>query len=200
MRSAAGGLVAVPSIKGTAFQSVHDDVHRLLAEGRLSRSALEVRLEAADLAILDEKVIPSSWYPIASYARMVELLVDLEAGGRREEYLIERGERAGARLAALGIYQQLELSLDRVGATVGKLGASLSGAIYNFTRWRYEAADLGSFTIMVEEAEAFPEVSRFTTQGFIAYTAERISGRPTQVTSERPAPQRVLFHGNRGTA
>ncbi len=189
--------MAVPSIKGTAFQSVHDDVLRLLAEGRVARAALEARLEAPDLAVLEEKVSPGSWYPIDGYARMVELLVDLEAGGRREAYLIERGERAAARLAALGIYQQLELSMDRVGMAVGKLGASLSGAIYNFTRWRYESDQPGDFTIFVEEAAAFPEVSRFATQGFIAYMAERIGGYPMDVSSERPARDRVVFRGVR---
>ena len=38
-----------PAIKGSAFQSVVEDVQRLLQEGRISREELEVRLDPADL-------------------------------------------------------------------------------------------------------------------------------------------------------
>ena len=44
--------MSVPSIKATAFQTVADDLQRLLAEGSLSPDALEVRLCAEDLPYL----------------------------------------------------------------------------------------------------------------------------------------------------
>ena len=53
------------SIKGTAFLLARRDVLALVDAGRLSRVALERRLEPQDLALLDETPLPTSWYPLA---------------------------------------------------------------------------------------------------------------------------------------
>lgn len=189
----------VPSIKGTAFQSAPDDIHRLLAEGRLSREELEVALEAEDLRILEQKISPSTWYPIATYARLIDLLVAKEARGRSESYLLKRGARAAERLARAGIYQQLHMSSEHIGVRVGHLITSLAAAIYNFTRWRFEPKGKQDFTIWVEEASAFPEVARFTAQGFIHYVSTQTSGVPTDVVSDRPSPDLILYHAHPDT-
>jgi hypothetical protein len=186
--------VKVPSIKGTAFESAFDDIHRLLAEGRLSREELEAALTGEDLSLLEEKVSPSTWYPIASYARLIEVLVQKEAMGRSESYLLERGAKAAERLSQSGIYQQLHLSSERIGVRVGHMITSVAGAIYNFTRWHFEAHGPREFTIRVEEASEFPDVSRFTTQGFIERVSTHASGEPMRVVSERPSPDRILYH------
>jgi hypothetical protein len=183
-----------PSIKGTAFQSVVDDVQRLLAERRLSREQLEASLTAEDLRSLDAKISPASWYPIASYARLVELLAEKEAGGHTEAYLVGRGVRSAQRLSAAGIYPQLDASAERMGARVGTVVVTLARVIYNFTRWHYEADPSGDFRIRVEEATAFPDAARFATQGFIQQVATQTAGRPLRVTSERPSPDVVLYH------
>ena len=186
-----------PSIKGTAFQSVPEDLMRLLAAGRISRDALEARLEAEDLAFLDAKVNASSWYPIASYARLVELLAELEAPHDREGYWMARGARAAARLADAGIYQQLEVSAEKLGNRVGRFAITLSELIYNFGSWHYALEPSGDerFAVEVRDASAFPEVSRFATQGFIEWAATRIAGRPMRVESERLQPDLVVFRG-----
>jgi hypothetical protein len=190
--------VSVPSIKGTAFQSVHDDLHRLLESGRLSRERLELALGVDDLRVLDEKVAPAAWYPIDGYARMVELLVEIEARGRRREYLIERGTRAAERLSAAGIYQQLDASAEGMGPRVGHVILTLASVIYNFTRWSYESGEVrGDFTIRVDDAESFPEVSRFATQGFIQYVATRVSAAPVRVESDRPTLDRIVYSAKR---
>ena len=91
-----------PSIKGTAFQSVAEDVRRLAASGRVSREALEARLEADDLRLLDEKVAPGLWYPLSTYRRLTEVLLEVEGRGD-PAYVVRRGARAAERLfAALG--------------------------------------------------------------------------------------------------
>lgn len=191
-----GGNMAIPSIKGTAFQSAHDDVHALLARRALTRTALEVALEPADLRLLDEKVSPAAWYPIDAYDRLLRLLCEKEAKGRSEEYLIARGMKAGDRIAASGIYQQLDTNTEALGVRTGKIVITVAGLIFNFTRWHFEreGATIGNFTIRVDEAEDFPEVARFTTQGFIQNASTRIVGRPMRATSERPLPSRILFH------
>lgn len=185
-----------PSIKATAFQSVADDLHRLQDEGRLSQDAVEASLEAEDLAFVDAKLPATAWVPIGTYARAVELLARTEAPDRSEAYLIERGERSAERLAALGIYSQLDATTERLGQRIGHMIVSLARAIYNFSDWRYEAhgEDQG-FAIYVQNAGDLPEVSRLATQGFIQHVASRAGGRPIRVASHRPAPDTIVYLG-----
>jgi hypothetical protein len=188
--------MTVPSIKGTAFVSAHADVHALLGRGALTRDALEVALEAQDLGILDEKVQPAAWYPIATYDRLLRVLCEHEAGGSVEGYLVARGEKAGERLAASGIYQQLGATTGALRAHTGRIVLTVAGLIYNFTSWRFagERGNVRRFSLEVDEAADFPESARLTTQGFIQYAATRIIGQPMRATSERPLASRILFH------
>ena len=188
--------MTIPSIKGTAFLSAHADVNALLARRAITRDALEVALDAEDLRFLDEKVQPTAWYPIASYHRLLQLLCDKEAKGDVKAYLIARGEKAGERIAATGIYQQLDTNAERLGVRTGRIVITVAGLIYNFTSWHFEreGATVGNFSIRVDDATDFPEAARFTTQGFIQYASTRIVGRPMLATSERPLPSRILFH------
>jgi hypothetical protein len=193
-----------PSIKGSAFQSVVEDVQRLLEGDRISREELEVRLEPADLPLLDEKVLPALWYPIGTYRRLSELLMEIEGGGRTE-YLVRRGARAAERLFALGIYQQLrrgEAIAEEIRSSGslwsqqdGAIMASLAGAIFSFTTWRFvaDAENRGEHRIEVSDAAALPEVARFAAQGFIEYVSTRLAKAHVRVTSERPAPDRIVF-------
>jgi hypothetical protein len=185
-----------PSIKGTAFQGAAEDLMALLESGRLDRDCLEVSLEPADLALLDEKVSAASWYPIGTYVRIVELLAAVEGGRDREAYLVQRGARAAERLAATGLYKQLEATRETWGDRVGNIMVSMARAIYNFTTWsfRFDRETRG-FTIEIEDAAAFPEIARLTAQGFVQAVADRTALDPTEVTSERTAPDRVLIRG-----
>lgn len=188
--------MSIPSIKGTAFLSAHADVNALLARGAVTRQELEAALEAEDLRLLDRKVQPADWYPIESYRRLLRVLCDKESGGDEQAYLIARGERAGERIAATGIYQQLDTNAELLGTRTGRIVITIAGLIYNFTSWHFERAgsSIGHFSIRVEQAEAFPEAARFTTQGFIQYVSARIVGNPMRATSERPLPSRIFFH------
>jgi hypothetical protein len=196
--------VSVPSIKGTAFQSVAEDVHHLVASGRLSRDALEARLQPEDLRLLDEKVLPGVWYPLATYRRLTELLMDVEGGGR-PEYVVRRGARAAERLFAAGLYLQLERG-DEIARRKreqgegwsereGNLVASLAAAIFNVSRWRFtvDPQDARVHRIEVAEAETLPEVSRLAAQGFIEYTASRLAAGRVRVESERLGRDRIVF-------
>ncbi len=186
--------MTIPSIKGTAFQSVVDDVQRLLAAGRLSREELEAQLTGEDLEILDAKVNPTAWYPIDTYERAVDLLARKQAPLRTQEYLIERGALAAERLAELDIYSQLDATAEHMGVRVGKMIVTLSRAIYNFTAFHFEPGTDGvSFSIRVEDAAAFPEAARFATQGFVEHVASRAAGYAIRVTSERPSHDVVVY-------
>jgi hypothetical protein len=188
--------MTTPSIKGTAYLSAHADVNALVARGAVRREDLELALEAEDLRLLEEKVTPTAWYPIASYGRLLDLLCKKEARGDVEGYLVARGEKAGERIAASGIYQQLDASAESLGLRTGRLVVTVAGLIYNFTSWHFEreGSTLGHFSIRVDDAADFPDAARITTQGFIQYASTRIVGRPMLARSERPLPSRILFH------
>jgi hypothetical protein len=195
--------MAVPSIKGSAFQGVVEDLLRLLEEGALDRDQLETALEAEDLQLLDRKVLPGLWYPLTSYQRLTELLMQVEGDGS-SAYVVARGARAAERLFAAGLYQQLSRG-DEIGAEKqaakerwspqeANLMASLAGAIFNVSRWRFVTdADTDSSRIEVTEASALPEVSRWAAQGFVEYTASRLARATVVVTSERPSPGTLIF-------
>lgn len=186
--------MSVPSIKGTAFQGVHADVNALLECGRISRAELEVRLEPEDMNLLDQKVGAATWYPIETYERLVELLVELESGGDRVGYLLRRGAKAAERLSAAGIYQQLDASREELGPQVGKMIITLAGVIYNFVRFDIELGDApGSFTARLECDIPLPEVSRYATQGFMEFVATRVTGTPVKIESSCPSRFGVVY-------
>jgi len=193
-----------PSIKGSAFAAVVEDLRRLVESGRVSRDALEARLEAEDLRILDAKVSPGLWYPLASYERLCAVLVETEGAGR-PGYVVERGARAAERLFAAGLYLQLERG-QAIGAkkrerregwsaVEGNLVTSLAGAIFNVSRWRFavDPDEPAVHRIEASEAAELPEVSRLAAQGFVEYTASRLSGAPIRVTSERVGRDLIVF-------
>jgi hypothetical protein len=188
--------VAIPSIKGTAYGSVHDDLAALVADGRISRDELEARLSTEDLKHFDSKVLAGNWYPIKSYKALLAIVTEKEANGNAEEYLVARGWRAAARLKEAGIYRQLESGAQGKtwGARVSGIIGSISKLMYNFTSWHVEPGeDATSFRAVVEDATDFVDECRYTAQGFVAYAATMIAGAPVQVTSARPGPDRIVY-------
>lgn len=190
-----------PSIKGSALASVVEDLCALRDSGRLPTARLETRLEASDLRILDSKVQAALWYPIESYRRLSELLLEVEGRGD-PQYIIDRGARAAERLWEAGLYIQLQHGEERAEAARrnggvmserdARLITSLSGALFNFTRWSYRSED-SSALIEVREAAALPEISVLAARGFLEYVVGRLRRRDTPVHAERPEPDRVVF-------
>ncbi len=184
----------IPSIKGTAFQSAVEDLQRLLSEGKLSEDELERGLDDDEIRALDEKVNAASWYPMDLYARMIRLLAEKEGRGRKEEYLIRRGARAAERIRSAGIYRQLELRRKNWGERVGQIVVTISGVMYNFTRWHIEETDdPGHFKVVVEDAREFPDEAFYTAHGFVEFVCCLVSGSRMRVTGSRPTPDRIVY-------
>ena len=194
-------MASVPSIKGSALSSVVEDVRALHESGRLPDDQLMAMLEPADLELLEAKIQPALWYPIQSYARLTQLLLELVGGGD-PQYVVDRGARAAQRLWESGLYVQLQHGEERA-ATARRRGGvmtdrdarvitTLSGAIFNFTRWSYRAGDPDA-VIEVCEAEAWPEVSVWAARGFLEYVVSRLRRIETAVDGVRVAPDRVEF-------
>jgi hypothetical protein len=178
-----------------------EDVRALRDTGRLSRDQLELALEAGDLALLESKIQPALWYPIESYRRLSELLL-YAAGDGDPEYIVDRGRRAAQRLWESGLYVQLQHGEEkaakarRTGAAFTERDArvitTLSGSIFNFTRWSYRVEQTD--TVMeVSEAACFPDVSMLSARGFLEYVVGRLRRAETRVTATRTAPDRVEF-------
>lgn len=199
--------MSVPEVKGIILVGVVDDLLRLKGAGEIDDTDLEARLEASDLALLDEKVDPARWYPVASYERMVELLYDVE-GGRDPAYLRRRGEASAQRLVAAGVYQQLNAlesgakadSRAEFGRRV-RISASLQGAMLRLGEWKVldDPDHAGRVLIEVTDAAAFPEVMRIALEGFVT-AASQVAGSDIRWYSERPSPSRILLRMDRDFA
>ena len=194
-------MASEPSIKGSALSSVVEDVRALRDSGRISADRLEASLEAADLALLETKIQPALWYPIHSYARLTRVLLDV-AGRGDPQYVADRGARAAQRLWESGLYVQLQHGEEkaakarRTGGAMTERDArmitTLSGAIFNFTRWTYRISESDSL-IEVSEATDWPEVSVWAARGFLEYVVSRLRRVETRVEAVRVAPDRVEF-------
>jgi hypothetical protein len=194
-------MTTTPSIKGSAISSVIEDVCRLRDTDQITPERLESSLEPADLALLDAKVQAALWYPIDSYRRLTELLRDVE-GRNNPRYVADRGSCAAERLWKAGLYVQLQHGEEKAEAARQRGGflserdarliTTLSGAIFNFTKWRY-CTEGGQALIEVTEAEALPDVSVEAASGFLEYVVSRLRQSETNVVALRPTPDRVEF-------
>ena len=183
------------AVKGTAIESVVADLNRLVQEGRISREELEAKLEAEDLEVLEQKIVPALWYPIGTYGRFVAMLFERD-GQRSTEYLVERGRRAAERIKATGLYAQLSAEREGWGDRIGKILVSLGPAMFKDSAWSFEvlATNPLRWRIEMRIPPSFPDLCRYSTQGFIDYLTKIYSGS-TLVTSERSSPTLIVFRG-----
>lgn len=203
--------MAEPSIKGSVFKGVIDDLARLREEGQLSQETLDDQLAPEDLAFLENEISPAAWYPIESYGRLMQLLGKIEGAGK-DAYFVERGRASARRLIESGLYQQLAF-LSRWVRESGSSGgdqsaaiavyarnlrmvSSMASAIYNVGKWEVEADPdhPGRVRIAVREARAYSDPMRLAIEGFLNECARAANDRLTQLfASERPSPDLILI-------
>ena len=185
-----------PSVKATFFQFAADEVERLLAKGKISRASLAEYLQPSDFHYLNKRLALSSWVPIATHARVIEVLIAFEGGGEPQEYLRCIGAYAAPLVRKMGVYQQLEASSAKWGpGGVGRIFATVGAVAYNFSRWSYEEGpDSQPGRIVVDEARDFPECFRFTSEGFLGVMWKSALDRhDIAVRSERVTRDRITF-------
>lgn len=180
-------MADVPSIKGSVYSAVVEDVNKVLSAGALTRDAALRWLDASDLPMLDTQISLASWYDIASYDRMNRLLRDVEGHGSNE-YLREKGRGTARRLIEMGIYGQMEY-LQRTevaqhedpeerfaafGRDLRRIN-TLSSSILSFTRWESvpDPDEPLRYRILVSEADAMPETLAWRSDGFVNEMASR---------------------------
>ncbi|HBZ70025.1 MAG TPA: hypothetical protein DEP35_09935 [Deltaproteobacteria bacterium] len=203
-------MPSVPSIKGSVFATVVEDVGKSLAKGAVRRDQLSRWLRPEDIAFLDEKIAVASWYPIHSYTRMGELLRDVEGGGSHE-YLRQCGRQTARRLLEAGFYSQLQyLHRAEVGRASGdrarfeafgrdlRLLTTISASILSFSRWtvKPDAENDLQYVIEVSEAKDFPEVLCWRSDGFVNEMATQ-HGDSDLWRWSRPRQDLVVFRMTR---
>jgi len=188
-------LRTIPSVKAAFFQLAADEVARLLESGRLARAALDEYLQPQDWQYLGKRHALTSWIPVATQARLIEVLVALEGGGNPQEYLRCLGACAAVDLRKAGVYQQFEAKSAKWGSGVGRIFATFGAVAYNFSRWSYEEGSAEAHgRILVDEARDFPECLRFTSEGFITYLWQNALDRKgVAIRSERVTRDRIVF-------
>jgi len=182
----------VPSIKGSAFRSVREDVKRLVDQGRIDPEELLSFLSDKDRELLDTVITPVSWVPIETYAHMLELLALEEGGNDTIRYLRDRGARAAEQLLS-GTYQSFAAEPGTWGRHVGETMMGMGKLLYNFSDWSFHAETDDVCEIRVTDALHFPDPARFTAEGFLKWFAEHAADRPMRVESSRPSPDRVVI-------
>jgi hypothetical protein len=201
---------SIPSIKGSVFASVVDDVRKLLAGGELRRDEASRWLEPGDFALLEREIHVSHWYDIRLYSRLSLLLRDVVGGGDNE-FLREKGRATARRLLEAGLYAQLEYlqraEVAKATAAAARFEAfgrdlrlltTLSGSILSFTRWLSkpdpERAD--RYVIEVIDAKDMPEALCWRSDGFVNEMASHHGDRDLWCW-RRERPDYVLFRMTR---
>jgi hypothetical protein len=189
-------------IKGTAFALARRDLVALVEAGRISEAALERRLAPRDRALLHGNPLPTSWYPVDAYERMLRVLADVEGRGD-PEYLEGRGRKGFELLMRSGIYRQLERAetVVRAGAAdwferTGHVLATLPSAFFNQGSFKL-SRDEGRRVFTLEATglgELPPSVARVVA-GAIESAAAALVGQGVEVTVHRAADGRVSFVG-----
>jgi hypothetical protein len=190
------------SIKGTAFLLARRDVLALVESGRLSRVALERRLQPQDLAYLDAPPLATSWYPLPSYDRLLRVLMDIEGGGETS-YLVQRARKSMEALMRGGIYKQLERAEavvreqgDGWFERTGHILATIPTAFFNKGSWRLSRDERKKmFTLEGTGLEAMTVNVAHIVQGALEFAAEQLIETPVKVAVQRPRDGRVVFVG-----
>jgi hypothetical protein len=183
---------SVPSVKGSIFTSVVDDLKAALEEGRLSAEDLDARLDAKDRALMDSVVTAVSWIPVDTYGHMLEMLALVEGSNQREAYLRDRGARAAERLLS-GVYESFQVGAGNWGSRAGELMVRIAGVLYNFSRWSFSETGPGSWQIVAAEAADLPDAAAHTAHGFLQWYLDRASDGRVLSELTRPCPDRVVF-------
>jgi hypothetical protein len=198
--------VVVPSIKGSVFSGLVEDVNKLLASKRLKPEELSRWLKPKDISYLETAIQAHEWYDIRSYGRLSELLRDVEGGGSNE-YLRKRGVRNAKRLLEAGLYQQLEYTHRTLfaqeadkeqrflafGRDLGRL-ITISSSILNFGRSSHKPDPDHKMRWLIEitQARDYPEALVWASDGFTNEMA-RQHNTPDLWTWARPELDRIVW-------
>ena len=195
-----------PCIKGSAFTGVIEDLQYLVANRHVTREELHEQLEPPDMEFIDEEIAPGFWYPMATYDRILALLVELEGSDDPRQYLLGRGERAMKRLMDLGLYNQFS-SLEKGWTRLsGRVLSTMAQVVYNFLTFEIiseQADEAGGesqsdrFTLLICDGGRLSANAQTTIEGAAAALATRAAHGPVTVSSARVSTDEVEIYVER---
>jgi hypothetical protein len=189
--------VVEPSIKGIALRSAVADLSAVLAEGVVPASEAVTRLTDAERELLQSGVHDARWYPIASYDRILKLLLDYQGRGE-PDYFKLRGRAAAERLIAAGAFKQVDFvrridrdaAADRIALNL-RMAGTLFGNMFNFGVFRLTTAGNADYGFDVEDGEYFSDMTAESIQGFVERLADEVG--PNLVTVQYSRPREDLL-------
>lgn|GEM_PF-5494286 len=182
----------VPSVKGSIFEGLLDDLRQAVARGCGDLEELRDLLDDKERDLLDGRVSTLQWVPVRTYAAFLEYLARIEGGADRRRYLRQRGARACDRLLG-GVYKAYKVEPGSWGKRTGDIMIGMGKLLYNFTTWSFRDAGTGVYEIRCQDAEDLPDCAVDTAHGFIERYAETAAGRPVTVTASRPQRGTIVF-------
>ena len=203
-------MATIPSIKGSVLAGHVEVLKKYLDTNPVDAATLESRFEPGDLKLLDHTIPTARWYDVRIHTRILEFLRDYEGSGSNQ-YLVDAGMRSAENLIRSGTYQQMDyLRRTRLSAQSSaqdrfvafghdlRLLVSVTHSIVNFSApGLIEDPDHElRYIIEHQQAEDYPEVLCWTTQGFCNRMAAE-HGNPDLWYWERPRPDLVWYRMNR---
>ena len=185
-------METVGRVKGVSFSQTLERVRDLLASGAVSREALDVQLSPEAAALIDEKVEPSLWYPVATADELSRLLVEIEGGG-------DVGYMRGLGAQSLSGLLERDSIRSFIEGAMGQRGregetlVQLASLIYDFGKWSYAGDDLSRFVVTARDVAELREAGMQTVAGFMEELVRRFAGFEVRVTAERPEPDRIVW-------
>ena len=186
-----------PSIRGVLFQAIWEKLEDLIKSEVISRDEMEVRLEARDLALLEQKPEPCAWYALDCATRIAQLLVD-KLGCDEVTLSVEAGRQATRRWLREGLFPVSVEDGTNLAEIAGELLLMLPEQLLNFGRWSFSGSSISEFQIDVVGAGAVPNHLRYAVQGGLETLVHHVAGHDTKVTSTRPSFDHIEYRGEPG--
>lgn len=183
------------SIKGVALQLAMARIERRLDQGRVSWDEVEARLHQRDIELFDAKVVAGLWYPIDSFARILEYSFELTGIRSRRDW-VQVGFQVANGILTNHVFDEMVRSACARGPRAGQTLVGLAPLLLNFSTWSFhnEREDGRAFRIEVHDARQIPDSLVLIVQGLVEYLSTRVFDERIPVSAERPAPDRLVFH------
>jgi len=203
-------MATIPSIKGSVFAGHAEILKKYLDTHPMDPATLESRFEPGDLKLVSGPITAATWYDIRIYTRILEFLRDYEGNGSNQ-YLVNSGMRSAENLIRSGTYQQMDyLRRTQVNAKSSerdrfvafgrdlRLLMTVTQSLLNFASNELIEDPNHELRYIMQrsDAEHYPEVLCWTTQGFCNRMAAE-HGNPDLWFWERPRLDLVWFRMNR---
>jgi hypothetical protein len=188
-----------PSVKGTMLLGSVVLTRRLKKRGDLPAEIFEKSLSEETLALLDDRIIITSWYPMWKFNELQEFFWE-HVAKRDPKVARASGADSFKSMNKSGRYQQFEYAARAESAESKqdvlrhtRMITSILAGYYNFLDVKVGLDPQSqNLQIVYANASMYCEPLRYSTEGFMT-AVSRIRNGTTDWTSERVAPDRIVY-------